>query len=80
MLLAMQPIGGLLAGIDDALPKLFQLLVDLIPVVLELFENLLQRLGKRSLEVGIIIEFNVEVVTDGVFDLGSLGLRPGSSS
>ncbi len=33
LLLAVQPIGRLLAGVDDARPQLLQFLVDLVPVV-----------------------------------------------
>jgi hypothetical protein len=78
LLLAVQPIGRLVSGVDDALTKLLQLIENLRPVVLELLKDVLQCLRKGGLEVGIIIELNVEVVADSVLDLGGFGLRPGS--
>ena len=70
----MQAIGRFLACIDDALPKLFQFLVDLVPVILEFFENLLQCIGERSLQLWIVVKFNIKMVPDGVFDFGGLRL------
>src|SRR6202158_5143541 len=79
LFLAMQPIGGLLVRVGDALTKLFQLFVNSVPVVLKLFENRLQCFSKGSLKVGIIIEINFQVMPDGVFDLGGFRLCPVSA-
>ena len=54
--------------------ELLQLLVDLVPVVPELLEDLAQRLGEGRLQVGVVVELDVEVMADGVLDLGGLGL------
>ena len=70
----MKPIGRLLAGIDDTRPQLLQFLVDLFPVVSEFFKYGRQCLGKRGLQVGIIVQFNIEVVTNSVLHLGRLRL------
>ena len=75
----MQPVGGLLAGIDDALPQLFQFLRDLVPVVAELFQNLLQRLREGPLQVRVVVKLDLQVVADGMFNLGRLRLRPGAA-
>ncbi len=70
----MQPIGRLFSGIDDTRPQLLQFLVDLVPVVAELFKNRRQRRGKRGLQVGVVVQFDIEVVADGMLHLRRLGL------
>ena len=73
----MQSVGRLLAGVDDPRPQLLQLLVDLLPVVAELLEDGGQRLRERRLEIRVVVELHVEVVTDRVLDLRRLRLRAG---
>jgi hypothetical protein len=72
----MQPIGRLFVGVDDALTQLLQFFINLVPVVLKFFKNLFQCLGKRGLQIGIIIKLDIQVMPDGVFNLGGLSLRP----
>ncbi len=76
----MQAVSRLLSGIDDALPQFFQFLINLFPIVLKPLQDFLQGLGKRGLQVGIIIQVHFKMVTDGVFDLGGLGFGPFSFS
>ena len=52
LLLAMQAVGGFLAGADNALAELFRFLRDLVPVVTKLFQNLFQGLREGRLQVG----------------------------
>ena len=75
LLLAVQPVGRLLAGVDDPRAQLLQLLVNLPPVVAELFEYVGEGLRERRLEIRIVVELDVEMVADRVLDLRRPRLR-----
>lgn len=70
----MKPISRLLSGVNDALPQFLQFLINLIPVISEVFKNSCQRLGKRGLQVRVIYELNIKVVAYCVLNFCSLGL------
>ena len=68
LLLSVKPILWLFTGIDNAHPQLFQFLVDLSSVVAELFKDILQCLGERGLKVRVVVQFNIKIVANCVFN------------
>ena len=77
---AVQTVGRLLSGIDDALSQLFQFFVNLFPVILKILQDFLQGLGKGGLQVGVVIQVHIKMVADGMLDLSGLGFGPFSFS
>ena len=73
LLLLVQAIGGLLACTHDPLAQLLQFLVNLGPVVGELLKYLRQRIREGGLQLRVIVQFNIQVVANSMFNRGSFG-------